>query len=197
MGFKWYDPAWKVRGLLPAQKLTLLALVEHANNETGECWPSVARLAELVGQDVRTIQRHLDQLEKAGYLIRRARYRTDWSQASSKYRLKLQRGDGESVTPPARHQCHPHGHGCHAPLTPVSPLEPVIEPIKELVISNLSAVYFCEMEKSRSLSKYKHMKTIEKMRFVLPKPMRTTYRMHTKCKRWQPISGCLSSGNMS
>lgn len=54
----------------PAAKLVLLALADRADKETGQCWPSLARIAEDTELSVTTVKRRLNKLEERG-LIRR------------------------------------------------------------------------------------------------------------------------------
>ena len=48
---------------------TLEALLEHSSDTADPVFPSQRRLATLVGCDVRTIQRHIQELRQAGYLL--------------------------------------------------------------------------------------------------------------------------------
>lgn len=50
-----------------AHKLVLLALADHADDD-GNCWPSLHRIAAKSGLTVRTVQRHLRDLEGDGHL---------------------------------------------------------------------------------------------------------------------------------
>jgi DNA-binding transcriptional ArsR family regulator len=60
---------------------TYTCLADHANNRTGECWPSMTRLAEILGKSVRTIQRHLHALKECGLVefVERRRHRGRFS----------------------------------------------------------------------------------------------------------------------
>ena len=48
----------------PAAKLVLLALADRADKETGQCWPSLARIAEDTELSVTTVKRRLNKLEE-------------------------------------------------------------------------------------------------------------------------------------
>jgi DNA-binding MarR family transcriptional regulator len=61
----------------PGPKLVLLALADHANGQTGLCIPGQKSLAEQCSMSVRTVQRHIQVLEKSGLLRREARMRGD------------------------------------------------------------------------------------------------------------------------
>ena len=60
---------------------TYACLADHAHNTTGECWPSMARLAEILGKSVRTIQRHLHALKECGLVefVERRRHKGRFS----------------------------------------------------------------------------------------------------------------------
>ncbi len=60
---------------------TYTCLADHANNRTGECWPSMRRLAEILGKSVRTVQRHLHALKECGLIefVERRRHRGRFS----------------------------------------------------------------------------------------------------------------------
>lgn len=55
--------------LQATQKLVLLAMADHADDEGGNAYPSVARLAEKCSVDPRTVQRTLRALEASGLLV--------------------------------------------------------------------------------------------------------------------------------
>ncbi len=54
--------------LTPAAKLTLIALADRHNKETGRCDPSVQRIADDVGMSVTQVRRGLRQLEKSNII---------------------------------------------------------------------------------------------------------------------------------
>ena len=86
MSLSAYRWAWS-QELTPSQKLALLALAEHAN-DSGVCWPSLARLASLTGMGKRTVQRAIVDLEALNLLTKEtgkgksARYKLDLTVAS-------------------------------------------------------------------------------------------------------------------
>lgn len=57
-----------VAGLSVAEKMTLIVLADYANND-GECYPSMAAVAERSGLGLRSVARSIAALEKAGYLV--------------------------------------------------------------------------------------------------------------------------------
>ena len=60
---------------------TYCALSDYTNNRTGVCWPRMATLASTLGRSVRTIQRHLHQLQELGLVefVERRRWRGRYS----------------------------------------------------------------------------------------------------------------------
>ncbi|MDP9487398.1 MAG: helix-turn-helix domain-containing protein [Actinomycetota bacterium] len=60
---------------------TLQVLSDHASNNTGLCWPRMSRVAAILGRSVRTIQRHVHQLQALGLveLVERRRWRGRYS----------------------------------------------------------------------------------------------------------------------
>ncbi len=57
-------PAGVPAHLLP----TYAAIADYANNTTGICWPRMGTIAWLLGKSLRTVQRHVHQLEELGLL---------------------------------------------------------------------------------------------------------------------------------
>ena len=71
-----------VSGGVPVYTLgTLCALSDHANSKNGLCWPSMNRLARILGCSVRTVQRHLHLLKDQGLIefVERRRNRGRYS----------------------------------------------------------------------------------------------------------------------
>lgn len=61
--------AWRQQ-LSATDKLVLLALSDHANDEDFSCWPSLTHLARKCGLNRSTIKRVLKRLEDSKYLVR-------------------------------------------------------------------------------------------------------------------------------
>ena len=55
--------------LKPRARLVLQVLVLHCNKE-GECFPSIKTIAAKCGYGVSTVKRALDELVKAGYIVK-------------------------------------------------------------------------------------------------------------------------------
>ena len=77
-----------VSGGVPAYALgTLCALSDHANSKNGLCWPSMNRLARILGCSVRTVQRHLHTLKERGIIEFVERRRNKGRYSSYLYRV--------------------------------------------------------------------------------------------------------------
>ena len=49
---------------------TYLCLLDHCNSRTGRAWPSINRMAAILGLCRRTVERHMRQLVDAGLVLR-------------------------------------------------------------------------------------------------------------------------------
>ena len=49
---------------------TYLCLLDHCNSKTGRAWPSINRMANILGLCRRTVERHMRQLVDAGLVLR-------------------------------------------------------------------------------------------------------------------------------
>lgn len=78
---------WLLTGLSPVEKLVLLKLADHASDDGGDAYPSVARIALEVGCSERTVQRTLRDLQ-ARALIQVTELATRYKPTC--YRLTLQ-----------------------------------------------------------------------------------------------------------
>ena len=67
--------AMKQQGLRPATKVVLYWIADHHNSETGDCFPSINRLAVLCEMSRRSVETHITALEDQGLLKRKAQYR--------------------------------------------------------------------------------------------------------------------------
>ena len=66
---------------------TLCMLSDHANSKSGLCWPSMNRLARILGLSVRTVQRHLHLLKDQGLIEFVERRRNKGRYSSYLYRV--------------------------------------------------------------------------------------------------------------
>lgn len=71
---------------ISARKFVLVALANFAD-EDGYCFPSQDTLANMTGQGVRSIRRHLTELEKTGFIKRRRRTDGKAKRLSDEYEL--------------------------------------------------------------------------------------------------------------
>ena len=60
--------AMKQTNLKPATKIVLYWIADHHNGETGECFPSINRLAQLCEMSRRSVETHILTLEQEGLL---------------------------------------------------------------------------------------------------------------------------------
>ncbi|WP_440864451.1 helix-turn-helix domain-containing protein [Symbiopectobacterium purcellii] len=137
----------------PLRKLVLLKLADNANDK-GEAWPSIPHIAQQCEMAERTVQGHVQALQKSGFLWIEKRKGSNGINQSNIYHLTLDKGenesqnrgdipdpsDGASAAPygesPAPYGESPAPHGANtapgdgasaAPRTSHS-FEPVIEP---------------------------------------------------------------------
>ena len=87
--------AMKQKGLKPATKIVLYWLADHHNGETGDCFPSLSRLAEVSEMSKRSVQMHIDELERVGLITITQRNRDNNSQTTNNYSLTLMEFQGE------------------------------------------------------------------------------------------------------
>lgn len=67
MSVKVMSMIWEDETLGPTDRLILLSLADHANDE-GVCYPSIARLVKRTGLSERTVQSAIKRLRGAGRL---------------------------------------------------------------------------------------------------------------------------------
>ena len=84
MSFKHMAWAMEVRVGDPLAKLLLVALADRSDKETGQCWPSIARLCEDTEMSRASVTRRLCYLEDKGFI-----QRTQRDQQSTLYTLSL------------------------------------------------------------------------------------------------------------
>lgn len=70
MGIEAYKAVWSNSNQVGTRKLLLLALAEFASEENDwRCWPSIGKLANMVGVSDRQIKTHLAALESSAEII--------------------------------------------------------------------------------------------------------------------------------
>ena len=104
--------AMKQQGLKPATKIVLYWLADHHNGETGKCFPSIKRLAELSEMSRRSVEGHLETLEKLGLITRTQQFRDTGGKSTNSYILELT-GTYENITDTQnlRMVCEKSAHG--------------------------------------------------------------------------------------
>lgn len=100
--------AWRLQGLTASQKLVLLALADHADQD-GVCWPGQSGIAKKTGLSDRTVKRARADLEKKEIIKVERRPGRGGGSRSNRYLLKL--GQSANLTPP---KCH-----CVTPKVPL------------------------------------------------------------------------------
>ena len=81
--------AMKQQGLRPATKLVLYWIAAHHNSETGDCFPSINRLAVLCEMSRRSVETQITALEDQGLLKRISQYRDTGGKTANSYLLEL------------------------------------------------------------------------------------------------------------
>lgn len=106
MSFEAMAWAWSQRSLTSSQRLTLLALADRINRDTGQCVPSIATVMKDANLSERTVQNSLRDLIGAGLIERIVRYGKTGGQVASAYRLNLHIAASAPPMPPKpeRHQ---------------------------------------------------------------------------------------------
>lgn len=93
--------AMQQKGLKPSTKIVLYWIADHHNGETGECFPSHRRLAELCECSDRDVRRQINKLVEVGLISVENRSRENGSQTSNAYRLHLEGETARTNCPPA------------------------------------------------------------------------------------------------
>ena len=116
--------AWTVRDISSAEKLTLLALADRHNADTGQCFPSLDKIADDTSLSRDTVRRATQSLEQKGLLSRRLVLDEHGRTLGYSYGLHM----GDSTLPPlGSHHATPEGS--------TMPPKPVIITSKEKPIS--------------------------------------------------------------
>ena len=97
--------AWSVSGISSSEKLILLALADRHNADTGDCFPSLDRIAEDTCTSRDTARRATQSLEQKGLLSRSLV--SDLQGRTLGYRYHLHMGDS-MVLPPRVARCYPN-----------------------------------------------------------------------------------------
>lgn len=139
MGRKCRDLVWEESKQKSSHKLTMLALAERANDQTGQCNPSHETLADMVGVTTRQIRKILDDLVTAGEIeIVTGRGRNHTNQynillqnrnCSSDYVLENRNSSVDKIGTPARKiGTLASENRNYSSYEPLEPIEPTTEP---------------------------------------------------------------------
>ena len=99
--------AMRQAGLKPAEKIVLYWIADHHNETTGDCFPSIARLAQLADMSGRSVENQIAKLEALGLVKRQERHRETGGKTSNGYVLKLSENDAQNL----RMGCAKSAHG--------------------------------------------------------------------------------------
>lgn len=95
--------AWTQEGLSEGEKLLLMAVADHADDE-GTCWPGQVGLAIKCGISDRTVRTRLKKLETLGLIAREPRYNAEGKRTSDRITLRFTTGKSfhRKTLPPER-----------------------------------------------------------------------------------------------
>ena len=125
-----FQAVWDQGPLSRSEMLVLMVLADSADAETGECFPSLRRIAQGARMSVRTAQLTLRALEDDEWISTAERLRLDGSRSSTLYTVQieklglapLQKRGAKTAPPPAKtapggvQKLHPTGGAETAPL---------------------------------------------------------------------------------
>ena len=89
--------AMRQTGLKPAAKIVLYWLADHLNGETGQCNPSINRLAECCEMSRRSVETHLQDLAASRHIAIKNTYRDKGGKTSNSYMLLLSESDTQNL----------------------------------------------------------------------------------------------------
>lgn len=89
--------AMRQAGLKPAAKIVLYWIADHHNGETGQCNPSIKRLAECCEMSRRSVENQIASLEAAGLVEVQQRYRAQGGKTANSYTLRLSDSDAQNL----------------------------------------------------------------------------------------------------
>ena len=83
----YYDPIYADTELSHRARVVYIYLKDHANRE-GTCWPGINTIAAGLKLSRSTVKRALDDLVKAGLVVKESRWRENGSLTSNLYQVK-------------------------------------------------------------------------------------------------------------
>ena len=90
MGTDYIAAAWRVKGLTSSQRVVLLAYCDCANNETGECWPGTAFMADRCEMSLRNMERRTAELIALGVMRGEATFDSNGAQRATHYFIQIE-----------------------------------------------------------------------------------------------------------
>ena len=112
---------------LPAnEKLVLILLADHADDETGRCWPSQNYIAKRSGLTRETINRTIKRLSGKGLIRIHHRFRDDGSSRSNTYIVM------PGLHPPCARESHPPVTESHTEPVSIEPISITPSPTREV-----------------------------------------------------------------
>lgn len=78
---------------LSGTDIRVYLILQGFADEKGFCFPSIAKIADIIGVSRRTVERSLNSLEKNNAIIRKKRIKNDGGYTSNAYYLKLEPDD--------------------------------------------------------------------------------------------------------
>lgn len=91
--------AMKISGLSPTSKFVLIVLADAHNGHSGECFPSIARIAETTGFSESTVKYAVRDLEAKCLVERQTQFDPNGRTRGVNYLLSLPEGRGQEQTP--------------------------------------------------------------------------------------------------
>lgn len=91
--------AMRVEGLSPTAKFVLIVLADAHNGHSGECYPSVARIAETTGFSESTVKYAVRDLEADGLISRAIQNDPNGRTKGVQYTLSIPQARGQEQTP--------------------------------------------------------------------------------------------------
>ena len=98
--------AMKQKGLKPATKIVLYWIADHFNHDTGACFPSHKRLAELCEMSRQSVINHIQILKELNILEASNRIRENGSNTSCEYKLLIENEDVQNIDTPSTNILH-------------------------------------------------------------------------------------------
>ncbi|WP_132941015.1 helix-turn-helix domain-containing protein [Vibrio crassostreae] len=137
MSFLLMAQAMKIKTGSPSTKWVLVKLADFANENTGECFPSIQTIADQCEMSTRSVRNQIAKLIELGLLQRINRF-SGGKQVSNAYRLHLDsgvqilHGGGAKNAQEGCKKCTLGMH--HLPTEPIK--DPIKEPIKDPMSEN-------------------------------------------------------------